>query len=111
VIASYFYGIFWGVFVIAAVSTNDNFAYFVGRSFGKTSLISLSPNKTLEGFLGGAFFTVLWCCCTVRIAFSYDWLVCTVDRLQFEPFAPINCAPEINSAYTPSNYEIFGYEI
>lgn len=42
----------------------DVFAYIVGSNFGKTSIIPLiSPNKTLEGFLGGflmaAFLTAV----------------------------------------------------
>lgn len=33
---------------------NDVFAYFTGKNFGKTALAkSISPNKTVEGFLGG----------------------------------------------------------
>lgn len=39
------------------VGANDAFAYFTGMTFGRTSLIKLSPNKTVEGFLGGALFT------------------------------------------------------
>jgi phosphatidate cytidylyltransferase len=93
VIACYFFGIFWAIFVCMGVGCNDCFAYFVGRSFGRTPLISLSPNKTLEGFLGGAFFTVIWTFLNVKLAFGYEWIICTVDKLQFEPFAPISCYP------------------
>lgn len=49
----------WAIFVPLIVAVNDTSAYFVGMSIGKTSLIKLSPNKTMEGFLGGAFLT-LW---------------------------------------------------
>ena len=32
---------------------NGDFYYLIGKSFGKNQLIKLSPNKTIEGFLGG----------------------------------------------------------
>ncbi|WP_457600048.1 phosphatidate cytidylyltransferase [Hydrogenivirga sp.] len=39
---------------ILSVWANDVFAYYVGKSFGRRLLLpKLSPNKTLEGFLGG----------------------------------------------------------
>lgn len=42
----------WLVFVIAFAS--DSFAYFAGKRFGKRKLIAaVSPNKTVEGSLGG----------------------------------------------------------
>lgn len=53
-------GVFWIVFVPLIIAANDAFAYLVGKSFGRTPLIKLSPNKTLEGFLGGALFTFVF---------------------------------------------------
>lgn len=44
-----------GVFVLIWV--NDTGAYFVGKNFGKQKLFpSVSPKKTVEGFMGGLFF-------------------------------------------------------
>lgn len=38
----------------------DSFAYFVGRAIGKHKLIpEVSPKKTVEGLVGGVFFTTL----------------------------------------------------
>jgi phosphatidate cytidylyltransferase len=44
-----------GSFILVWVS--DSFAYFVGKNFGRQKLFpSVSPKKTVEGFLGGLFF-------------------------------------------------------
>lgn len=44
-----------GAFILVWV--NDSFAYLVGKQFGKQKLFpSISPKKTVEGFLGGLFF-------------------------------------------------------
>ncbi len=45
-----------GAFILVWV--NDSFAYLVGKNFGKQKLFpSISPKKTVEGFLGGLFFS------------------------------------------------------
>lgn len=47
-----------GIFFL--IWTNDTFAYLVGKNFGKHKLYEkISPNKTIEGFLGGLIFTCL----------------------------------------------------
>lgn len=44
-----------GIFVVIWV--NDSFAYVVGRTLGRTKLFpSISPKKTVEGFIGGLIF-------------------------------------------------------
>lgn len=48
------------IFTIVLIWTNDSFAYLVGKNFGKRKLFErISPKKTIEGFIGGLFFTVL----------------------------------------------------
>lgn len=47
-----------GIFILIWV--NDSFAYLVGRTLGRHKLFpSVSPKKTIEGFLGGLFFAIL----------------------------------------------------
>ncbi len=35
----------------------DTFSYIIGKFIGKNKFIKISPNKTVEGLLGGAIFT------------------------------------------------------
>ena len=70
------FGYIWIIFVPIVVATNDAFAYFVGRSFGRTPLIRLSPNKTLEGFLGGAVFTFVMIFFLLGSIFQYKSVIC-----------------------------------
>ncbi|WP_425077216.1 phosphatidate cytidylyltransferase [Psychroserpens sp. S379A] len=47
-----------GAFILVWV--NDTFAFLVGKNFGKQKLFpSISPKKTVEGFLGGLFFSCI----------------------------------------------------
>ena len=46
-------GIFFTFFLIIIVATVDSAAYFTGKFLGKRKLSSISPNKTIEGTLGG----------------------------------------------------------
>ena len=46
--------------IFLLIWTNDTFAFIVGKSIGKRKLFeSVSPKKTIEGFLGGIFFAVI----------------------------------------------------
>lgn len=51
------------IFVLAIflfIWLNDSFAYLVGSLFGRHKLIErISPKKSVEGFIGGIFFTML----------------------------------------------------
>lgn len=45
-----------GSFILVWV--NDSFAFLIGKNFGKQKLFEkISPKKTVEGFLGGLFFS------------------------------------------------------
>lgn len=47
-----------GVFIL--IWSGDTFAYLIGKNFGKTKLLKrISPNKTVEGFIGGMIATLV----------------------------------------------------
>ena len=46
-----------GLFILLWCS--DTFAYLTGKYLGSTKLSSISQNKTVEGLIGGIFFTVI----------------------------------------------------
>ncbi len=48
------------IYVILMIWINDSFAFLVGKNFGKHKLFeSVSPKKTIEGFVGGLAFAIL----------------------------------------------------
>jgi len=48
------------IWIFILFMVNDSFAYIVGKKWGKRKLIpEISPNKTIEGLLGGIFFSLL----------------------------------------------------
>jgi phosphatidate cytidylyltransferase len=53
-------GIIWFILSASMVIVNDSSAYLFGVFFGRTPLIKISPNKTLEGFIGGLVSTIVW---------------------------------------------------
>jgi len=47
--------------IFILIWANDTFAFVVGKSIGKTKLFErISPKKTVEGFVGGLVFTMLF---------------------------------------------------
>ena len=51
---------------ILTVITFDVFSYITGKVFGKNKFIKISPNKTIEGLLGGFIFSS-----SLSFSFSY----------------------------------------
>lgn len=64
--------------IILSIWVNDTMAYIVGSFAGKTPLTTISPKKTWEGTLGGAFLCVL-IITLIGAATKYyrytDWLI------------------------------------
>ena len=53
-------GMIWFWVPVSLVIMNDVAAYVCGMLFGRHQLIKLSPKKTVEGFVGAFFVTVLF---------------------------------------------------
>ena len=52
----------WALVSLAAIIVTIGYdvgAFFAGRSFGRTPLTSVSPNKTVEGLFGGAVASLI----------------------------------------------------
>jgi len=58
--AENFYSPIYLLGTLALIWSNDSFAYLLGSKFGKRKIFKhISPNKTLEGYLGGIVLTVI----------------------------------------------------
>jgi phosphatidate cytidylyltransferase len=56
-------GIQFVLYALMVIWTTDSGAYFIGRKIGKRKLWpEISPNKTVEGFIGGIVSAVLFAC-------------------------------------------------
>ena len=70
------------VFLLLLIWTNDSFAFVVGVNFGKTKLFeSVSPKKTIEGFLGGMIFTIIVgviIAITSELFSILDWVILSI---------------------------------
>mmetsp|Transcript_83461 Transcript_83461/g.235303 ORF Transcript_83461/g.235303 Transcript_83461/m.235303 type:complete len:359 (+) Transcript_83461:107-1183(+) len=79
-----FHGLFWFLFPLLLVAVNDTFAYFSGFTMGKKIIkgvfLTLSPNKTWEGFIGGGMFTMVagW---YLPSLLSTKWLACSYSDI------------------------------
>ena len=60
IVSNVFNGLIWFILPASLVICNDISAYIFGRLIGRTPLSNLSPKKTVEGFIGGLFSTILW---------------------------------------------------
>ncbi|AZA77984.1 phosphatidate cytidylyltransferase [Chryseobacterium sp. G0186] len=48
------------IFIVVVTELNDVFQYLMGKFFGKHKIVpQISPNKTLEGFIGGVLLTII----------------------------------------------------
>ena len=65
--------------ILSIIWINDSFAFLVGKNFGSRKLFpSVSPRKTVEGFLGGLTFSLLAAFLISKLNFDFsvlNWLI------------------------------------
>ena len=96
VILNIYEGIIWLLLPASLVIINDCTAYIFGVFFGRTPLIKISPNKTVEGFIGGLVSTIVWAYFVRIIQFSqflanFEHLICSQDYITMVPFVFNSC--------------------
>ena len=105
IVSNILHGMFWFIVPAGLVVINDIFAYLCGITFGKTQLISISPKKTVEGFVGA------WICTTFSsFLFTYifsnvNYFICPVfDNIYTTFFSVVECDP--NPVFIPQIYTL-----
>ncbi|OBZ87724.1 putative phosphatidate cytidylyltransferase [Choanephora cucurbitarum] len=98
-------GLIWFVLPAALVVCNDIFAYICGFFYGKTPLIQLSPKKTVEGFVGGLIFTLIFGFLIATILMQFDYMICPVQDLGASAWSNISCEPK-NPVFIATPWEL-----
>ena len=105
-------GLFWFFFPMATVVMNDVAAYFcgitLGRKFIKRPFLSISPNKTWEGFIGAGILTTIFSFFFPVLLSRWKWFTCPLQNgLHVSPLPPpIEC--ELSPVFVATEYNIMG---
>ncbi|SAM05899.1 hypothetical protein [Absidia glauca] len=75
-------GLYWFVLPCCLVVCNDIAAYLCGLCLGQKRLIAISPNKTLEGFLGAWLITMVF-------GYMFSGWLAQFDHLFLKNFPPM----------------------
>lgn len=79
----------YALLLFFAVILTDSFCYYVGSKFGKHKLSQvISPNKTIEGSVGGTVMCMLFCL-IFGWAIQIPWYHCVILGLLIAGFAQI----------------------
>ena len=93
--AKYDSGLGFVVLMFTAILMTDVGCYYVGSKFGKHKLAPvISPNKTIEGSIGGAFFAVLgslliWAYMAFLLGIDIHWYIAVAAGVISTIFAQI----------------------
>eukprot|EP00055_Hartaetosiga_balthica_P016395 m.103453 g.103453 ORF g.103453 m.103453 type:complete len:405 (+) comp9096_c3_seq1:650-1864(+) len=81
IMRSIYNGLIWFLVPVCAVVCNDVMAYMFGFFWGKTQLISLSPKKTWEGFIGAFWATVVWSIGFTYVLVQFPVMLCPSESI------------------------------
>lgn len=90
-------GIVWFWLPSSLVICNDIFAYVCGMLWGRTPLISLSPKKTVEGFVGALLITMVFSWFWAGFFQQFKYMICPVVSLGMNVFHQPDC--EVNPVF------------
>ena len=117
-IQNVFEGIIWFLLPVALIICNDIMAYMFGFFFGRTQLIQLSPKKTWEGFIGGAFSTVLFGFILSWFLCQHKNIICPLEYDEVRKTIDTNCVPldifevkEYKFFHLPFNVHMYPFQI
>lgn len=91
IVQNVFEGLIWFLVPVSMIICNDIMAYLFGFFFGRTPLIKLSPKKTWEGFIGGAFSTVLFGIIISYFLVQFDYFVCPIEYNEVSEALTMEC--------------------
>ncbi|KAK0051831.1 phosphatidate cytidylyltransferase photoreceptor-specific [Biomphalaria pfeifferi] len=97
-------GLVWVLVPVSMIICNDIMAYMFGFFFGRTPLIKLSPKKTWEGFIGGAFSTIIFGIILSYCLIQYDYFVCPVSYDESKESLSMEC--ERSHVFLVSQYAL-----
>jgi len=111
-IQNVFEGLIWFLLPVSLIICNDIMAYMFGFFFGKTKLIKLSPKKTWEGYIGGAFSTIVFGFLISALLCTYSSMICPLEyNGSSHTVTAENCEPmsifKLQSYSVFSNFQIF----
>lgn len=66
-------------------------AFVFGKTMGRTKLIKLSPNKTVEGFVGGGISTIIFAIFISDWISQFQQITCPQNEITFIPFQALKC--------------------
>ncbi|OAX39987.1 hypothetical protein K503DRAFT_855663 [Rhizopogon vinicolor AM-OR11-026] len=86
-------GMIWFWVPASLVICNDTFAYIWGMTVGRTPLIKLSPKKTVEGFVGAFWSTLLFSVIWGTYFMRFNYMICPVHDLGVSAWSNVQCTP------------------